>query len=309
MKKTDKVIITCAVTGSIHTPTMSPYLPITPDEIAEEAIAAAEAGAAMLHLHARDPETAGRAGPGAVRAFLPRIKQSTDAVINITTGGAPGMTLEDRLARRRRQARNLLAEHGLDELRYLPGARRYNEWKHDWEKPLSRDDRRTSSSATPSPTSSASCSELGLRNAVRVRVLRHRPSLQPCPFPRSRARRSRRSSSRRCSASSAASAPIPENLMHMKRTADRLFGEDYLFSVLARAATRCRSPRCPPCWAATSGSGWRTASISAGASSPQSTPSRCERSARILEELSLTVATPDEARAMMQTKGGDNVSF
>jgi hypothetical protein len=91
MKRSNKVIITCAVTGSIHTPTMSPHLPITPDEIAEQAIAAAEAGAAMLHLHARDPET-GRPNqsPALFQRFLPRIKQSTDAIINITTGGGLG---------------------------------------------------------------------------------------------------------------------------------------------------------------------------------------------------------------------------
>jgi len=94
-----KVVITCAVTGSIHTPTMSPYLPLTPDEIARDAIAAAEAGAAILHLHARDPKD-GRPtpDPDVFMQFLPRIKQSTGAVINITTGGGHGMTLEERLA-------------------------------------------------------------------------------------------------------------------------------------------------------------------------------------------------------------------
>ncbi len=99
MAKSRKVIITCAVTGSIHTPTMSPHLPITPDEIAAGAIEAAEAGASILHLHARDPET-GRPTPDpeVFMQFLPRIKQSTDAVVNITTGGGQGMSLEERLA-------------------------------------------------------------------------------------------------------------------------------------------------------------------------------------------------------------------
>src|SRR5476651_1932392 len=94
-----KVIITCAVTGSIHTPTMSPYLPLTPDEVARDSIAAAEAGAAILHLHARDPRD-GRPTPDpeAFAAFLPRIKQATKAVVNITTGGGAGMTLDERLA-------------------------------------------------------------------------------------------------------------------------------------------------------------------------------------------------------------------
>ena len=98
MAATDKVIITCAITGAIHTPTMSPYLPITPDQIAAEAIAAAEAGAAILHLHARDPEN-GRPDqtPEAFARFLPRIKQGTNAAINITTGGSPYMRVQERV--------------------------------------------------------------------------------------------------------------------------------------------------------------------------------------------------------------------
>ena len=94
-----KVIITCAVTGSIHTPTMSPYLPLTPDEIAQQSIEAAEAGAAIIHLHARDPNDGKPTpDPNVFMQFLPRIKQSCDAVINITTGGGHGMTLQERLA-------------------------------------------------------------------------------------------------------------------------------------------------------------------------------------------------------------------
>src|ERR1700716_3244154 len=102
MRKADKVIITCAVTGSIHTPSMSDALPITPDQIAQQSIAAAEAGAAILHLHARLPDGRPTADPEMFMAFLPRIKQSTDAVVNITTGGAMGMTIDDRLAAPRR---------------------------------------------------------------------------------------------------------------------------------------------------------------------------------------------------------------
>ena len=98
VKKSSKVIITCAVTGSIHTPSMSAHLPVTPGEIAEAAIAAAEAGAAILHLHARDPETGKPSqDPSVYEQFLPRIKQSTNAVVNITTGGSPHMTIEERM--------------------------------------------------------------------------------------------------------------------------------------------------------------------------------------------------------------------
>ncbi|MGH6913502.1 MAG: 3-keto-5-aminohexanoate cleavage protein, partial [Geminicoccales bacterium] len=103
MAATKKVIISCAVTGSIHTPTMTPYLPITAEQIADNAIGAAKAGAAIVHLHARDPET-GRPTPDPERfmAFLPVIKQASDVVINITTGGGHGMSLEERLAAARR---------------------------------------------------------------------------------------------------------------------------------------------------------------------------------------------------------------
>ncbi len=117
-----KVIITCAVTGSVHTPTMSPYLPITPDQIAADSIAAAEAGAAVIHLHARNPEDGSPTpDPKVFMQFLPRIKQNCDAVINITTGGSLGMSMEDRAGGAAAcPAGALLAQHGLDEFRHLP---------------------------------------------------------------------------------------------------------------------------------------------------------------------------------------------
>ncbi len=123
--KSDKVIITCAITGAIHTPTMSDALPVTPDQIAEQAIGAAEAGAAILHLHARNPQDGRPTGdPAVFTKFLPRIKQATDAVVNITTGGSPTMPVEERLAGGDEVlARNVLAQHGLDELRALSDGR------------------------------------------------------------------------------------------------------------------------------------------------------------------------------------------
>jgi uncharacterized protein (DUF849 family) len=128
-----KAIITCAVTGSIHTPSMSPYLPVTPDEIAREAIAAAEAGAAILHLHARDPKD-GRptADPAVFMAFLPRIKQSTDAVVNITTGGGQGMSLADRLAAPLRASPEMCSLNmGSMNFGLFPMLNRYREFRHD----------------------------------------------------------------------------------------------------------------------------------------------------------------------------------
>src|SRR5215213_5522728 len=130
-----KVVITCAVTGSIHTPTMSPYLPLTPDEIARDAIAAAEAGAAILHLHARDPRD-GRPTPDPeiFMQFLPRIKQATNAVVNITTGGGHGMTLEERLAAPLRAKPEMCSMNmGSMNFGLYPMLDRYKDWKYDWE--------------------------------------------------------------------------------------------------------------------------------------------------------------------------------
>ena len=138
--KSGKVIISCAITGSIHTPTMSDALPITPDEIATQAIEAAGAGSAILHLHARDPKD-GRPtpDPAVYMRFLPRIKQATDAIVNITTGGSVHMSLEERLAA------PLLAKPEMCSLNMgtmnfgiFPLADRYTSWKHDWEQPYLR---------------------------------------------------------------------------------------------------------------------------------------------------------------------------
>ena len=135
-KANRKVIITCAVTGAIHTPSMSPHLPVTPDEIAEAAIAAAEAGAAILHLHARDPET-GRPtqDPAVFEQFLPRIKQSTNAAINITTGGSPHMTVEERM-RPAAVFKPEVASMNMGSMNFglYPMLDRFSDFTHDWER-------------------------------------------------------------------------------------------------------------------------------------------------------------------------------
>jgi uncharacterized protein (DUF849 family) len=134
---TDKVIITCAVTGAIHTPTMSEALPVTPDQIAEQAIAAAEAGAAILHLHARNPQDGRPTGdPAVFTQFLPRIKQATDAVVNITTGGSPTMAVEERLAGVMKFSPEMCSLNmGSMNFALYPMAARYKSWKHRWEEP------------------------------------------------------------------------------------------------------------------------------------------------------------------------------
>src|SRR5689334_447156 len=138
-----KVILTCAITGAIHTPTMSPYLPITPDQIAGEAIAAAEAGAAILHLHARDPKT-GKPDqtPEAFGRFLPRIKQATNAVVNLTTGGAPYMTVEERV-RPAATFKPEVASLNMGSMNFglFPMLQRFKDFKHDWERKALEDSR------------------------------------------------------------------------------------------------------------------------------------------------------------------------
>ena len=135
MATSRKVIITCAVTGSVHTPTMSPHLPLTPTEVAEGAIGAAEAGASILHLHARDPKD-GRPtpDPDVFMDFLPRIKQNTDAVVNITTGGGAGMTLQERLAAPLKAKPEMTSLNmGSMNVGLFPMIDRYKEWAHKWE--------------------------------------------------------------------------------------------------------------------------------------------------------------------------------
>jgi uncharacterized protein (DUF849 family) len=133
-----KVIITCAVTGSVHTPTMSEALPITPEQIAAQSIEAALAGAAILHLHARVPGNGRPSGdPDVFARFLPIIRQSTDAVINITTGGAATMPVEERIAAARRFAPELCSLNmGSINFAFFPAARRVTNWKHSWGKGL-----------------------------------------------------------------------------------------------------------------------------------------------------------------------------
>ena len=136
MAASQKVIISCAVTGSVHTPSMSPYLPLTPDEIAKDAVAAAEAGAAILHLHARNPDDGSPTpDPDVYMQFLPRIKQQSDAVVNITTGGGLGMTLDERLAGPLRASPEMCSMNmGSMNFALFPAASKLKNWKNDYQK-------------------------------------------------------------------------------------------------------------------------------------------------------------------------------
>ncbi|BBK29618.1 uncharacterized protein (DUF849 family) [Stella humosa] len=311
MAAAKKVIITCAVTGSIHTPTMSPYLPLTPDEIATQAIEAAEAGASILHLHARDPKTGKPTpDPATFMEFLPRIKQSTDAVINITTGGGHGMSLQERLAAAV-LARPEMTSLNMGSMNFglFPMLDRPREWKHDWE-PQMLENSRDFIFRNTFKDIEYILKELGEGAGVKFEYecydvghlynLAHfldRKLVTPPLFVQT------------IFGILGGIGADPENLMHMKRTADKLFGDDYRWSVLA--AGRHQLPFTT--MAAVMGGNVRVGledSLYIGKGQlAKSNAEQVRRIRSIIEALSLEVATPEEARAELALKGGDKVAF
>lgn len=307
----NKVIITCAVTGSIHTPTMSPHLPITPDEIAEQGLAAVEAGAAILHLHARDPETGQpTADPDVFMQFLPRIREQSDAIINITTGGSSLMTLEERLA-----APNLaepeMASLNMGSMNFglFPMKRRHDEWRFDWEPRLLDATRETVFRNTFADIESI-FSQLGDRCGTRFEFECYDVGhIQTLAF---------------YLREGLIKAPVfvqfvlgvlggidasPESLLHMKSTADRLLGDNYRFSVLS--AGRLQIPLATI--GAIMGGHVRVGLedsllIGRGELAPDNA-AQVAKIRRVLEELGYEVATPAEAREMLGLKGADKVAF
>ncbi len=308
----DKVIITCAVTGSVHTPTMSPHLPVTPDEIAAQAIEAAQAGAAILHLHARDPQD-GRpsADPRVFDQFVPRIHAATDAVINITTGGSTRMTLDERLAYPL-QARPEMCSLNMGSMNFSvhPLARKYSQWRHDWERPhvegmedvIFRNTFRDIKHILQvlgrehGTRFEFECYDVGHLYSLAHFVdegLVDGPIFIQSIF-----------------GILGGLGPDPENLVTMRSTADRLFGrQGYRFSVLG--AGRHQMPLLT--MGAVMGGNVRVGledSLYLGKGQlARSCAEQVHKIRRILDELSLEVATPAEARAMLGLKGRDAVGF
>lgn len=310
MKRAEKVIITCAVTGSIHTPSMSPHLPVTPAQIAAEAVAAAEAGAAMVHLHARDPED-GRPDqtPERFLEFLPAIKAQSDAILNITTGGGLGMTLEQRLAPALACKPEVASMNmGSFNFNISGAAGKRTEFLHDWEQPYLEGTKDLILSNTFKQIDYGmremgangtrfefECYDVGhLYNLAHFaeQKLVEPPFFVQCVF-----------------GILGGIGPDPENLLHMRATADRLFGDDYYLSVLA--AGRHQMPFVT--MSAILGGNVRVGledNLYAGKGKlATSNAEQVAKIRRILEELSLEIATPAEARAMLATKGRDNVGF
>ncbi len=307
----NKVIITCAVTGSIHTPTMSPHLPLTPDEVAQGAIGAAEAGAAIIHLHARDPKD-GRPtpDPAVFMQFLPRIKQNTDAVVNITTGGGHGMTLAERLAAPLKASPEMCSLNmGSMNFGLYPMLQRYKNWKYDWE-PAYLERSRDFIFRNTFKDIEEVLKQLGEGHGTRFEFecydvghlynLAHfleRGLVKPPLFVQT------------IFGILGGIGADHENLMHMKRIADKLFGDQYCWSVLA--AGRHQMPFVT--MAAIMGGNVRVGledSLYIGKGKlAESNAAQVRKIRTIIEALSLEIATPAEARRMLALKGGDRVAF
>jgi uncharacterized protein (DUF849 family) len=311
MARSGKVIITCAVTGSIHTPTMSPHLPLTPGEVAEQAIGAAEAGAAILHLHARNAAD-GRPtpDPNVFMQFLPRIKQACNAVVNITTGGGLGMTLEERLAAPFRASPEMCSLNmGSMNFGLYPMLQRYKEFKYDWERAHLEGTRDYIFKNTFKDIERI-LKELGEVHGTRFEFecydvghlynLAHfldRKLVQPPLFVQT------------IFGILGGIGADPENVTHMKHIADKLFGDDYHWSILA--AGRHQMPLIT--MGAIMGGNVRVGledSLYLGKGQMAKTNAeQVKRIRTILENLSLEIASPDEARKMLNLKGGDRVTF
>ncbi len=306
-----KVIISCAVTGAVHTPTMSPALPVTPDQIAHQAIEAAEAGAAILHLHARDPATGKPTpDPEVFMQFLPRIKQSTDAVVNITTGGGMGMSIEERLAAPLRSSPELCSLNmGSMNFGMFPLVDRYKQFKHDWEAPFlesSRDGIFKNTFRDIETILQRLGQDHGTRfefecyDTAHLYTLAHfldRKLVTPPLFVQS------------VFGILGGVGADTENLLHAKRIADKLFGKDYHWSVMAAGKHQMRFVT----MGALNGSNVRVGledSLFAGRGKlAQSNAEQVRLIRSILQPLSMEIATPDEAREILALKGGANVKF
>ena len=310
MSSKRKTIITCAITGAIHTPSMSPHLPVTPDEIAQSALEAAEAGAAIVHLHARNAET-GRPdqSPEAFGKFLSKIRARSNVVINLTTGGAPSMTVAERV-QPAAHFKPELASLNMGSMNFglFPMLQRFHDFKHEWEPIVLENSRDLVFRNTFKDIEFvlSTLKDAGTRfeyecyDTAHLYNLAHfldRKLVTPPLFVQT------------VFGILGGIGPHPDDVMHMKRTADRLFGDDYVWSVLG--AGRNQMPIAAT--AAAIGGNVRVGledSIWAGPGKLATSNAEQVRIARtLIEGLGLSVATPDEARALLSLKGANAVNF
>ncbi len=306
-----KVVISCAITGAIHTPSMSDALPITPEEIAQSSIEAAEAGAAIIHLHARNPETGEPTpDPAVFMRFLPIIKQSTDAVLNITTGGGLQMTLEERLAAPM-QAKPEMCSLNMGSMNFniSRAADKITDWKHEWEKPylagtdnhIFRNTFRDIEGIVGTlgrehgTRFEFECYDIG--HLYNLAYLLERKVVEPPLFVQT------------IFGILGGIGAEHRNLMFMKETADRLFGKDYVWSVLAAGRHQMAFTTMAGILGGNVRVGLEDSLYIGKGRMATSNAQQVAKIRRILEELSLEIATPAEARAILHLKGGDRVGF
>ncbi len=311
MVKPRKVIITCAVTGSIHTPSMSPHLPVTAEEIADAAIGAAEAGAAIVHLHARNRND-GRPDqtPEAFLPFLKVIKQRSNVVVNITTGGAPTMTVEERV----RPAATFKPEvaslnMGTMNFGLYPMLDRFKSFRHDWEQPYLEGTRKGFFKNTFADIEYilTTCAENGTRFEIEcydighLYTLKHfldRGVVRPPLFVQS------------VFGILGGIGAHPEDVLHMKRTADRLLGpENYHWSVLGAGRNQLPVAATAAAMGGNVRVGMEDSLWIAPGTLAQSNAEQVAKARQIVEGLGLEIANPDEAREILSLKGGDKVAF
>lgn len=309
-RKRNKTIITCAVTGAIHTPTMSDALPFRSEDIAEQAIAAAEAGAAILHLHARNPEDGSVSlDPEHFGRFLPVIKQATDAVVNISTGGSLKTTIDDRI----RPATTFSPEMcslnmGSLNFSFHPLADRYESWKYDWEKDYVansdtyifrntfRDIRTAAEALAPHEIKfEHECYDVGhlynLKFCMDIGLFKAPVFIQFVL------------------GILGGIGPDLDNLVFMKRTADRLFGDDYQWSVLGAGGAQMPLAASAVQMGGNVRVGLEDSLLISRGKLAQSNAEQVAKIRRIVEDLGAEIATPDEAREMLGLKGGDRTAF
>lgn len=309
-KNNRKVIVTCAVTGAIHTPSMSPYLPVSPSEIAEAALGAAEAGASILHLHARDPETGKPTqDPAVFEQFLPRIKQSTDAILNITTGGSPHMTVQERMLPATKFKPEVASLNmGSMNFGLYPMLDRFDNFTHGWERENLEKSRDLVFKNTFQDIETIL--RIGTDNGTRFEFecydISHLYTLAHFVDR------------------GLAKAPLfiqsvfgllggigghPEDLMHMKRTADRLFGQTYQWSILGAGRNQMSLAAMGAAQGGHVRVGLEDSLWIAPGELARSNAELVTKICQILQGLSLEIAGPDEVRALLDLKGGDNVNF
>ena len=305
-----KVIITCAVTGSIHTPTMSKFLPITPKEIADAAIGAAEAGAAIVHLHARNVKDGSPTqDPNLFREFLPAIKAKSNVVINLTTGGAATMTTQERL-QPALQLKPEVASLNMGSMNFglYPMVERYKNFQHQWEVDYlegSRD-RVFKNTYKDIEYILTSCSDNNTRFELECYDISHLYNLAhfvdrglvKAPF-----------FVQTVFGIMGGIGGHPEDILHMKRTADRLFGNDYVWSVLGAGRNQIPVATISAAMGGNVRVGLEDSLWDGPGKLAETNAAQVKRVRTIIEALSLEVATPDEARAMLKLKGGANVAF